>query len=151
MQHLREVDAGRGSLRIREVEGARAQQRGAKRVLRGDLRQRLAAAHRQAGRHGTQGSAYVGHQLVRGLERLHHRVGHDHHVAGLTAKQCLFQDADRAETGLQRHAGLLLEAFLQRLDDALYGACAENVQGRRGVQTRPPVDVFIGPPSRPRS
>ena len=53
-QHVDEMDAGRGALRIGEVDRGRREQRAAQRGAVGDVGQRLARAHRDAGAHATE-------------------------------------------------------------------------------------------------
>jgi len=77
----------------------------------------------------------LGVQGTRGLQRDDHHVGDDHHVAGRAAEQRFLHHADRAEACLQCRAGLALEACLQRLDQALRRAGAQQVHDDIGHVT----------------
>jgi len=67
-------------------------------------------------------------QLAGSDERADHRVGDDHHVAGLTRQQCLAHRADGTEAAFDARAALVGEALLQRVHHALRRAGTEQLQ-----------------------
>ena len=66
--------------------------------------------------------------MTRAHQRIDHRVGDDHHVAGRSGEQRFLHRADRAEAGGDGRSTRFAEPVLQRLHEALRCAGTQHMQ-----------------------
>ncbi len=128
LQHLHEVNASRGQLRVGEVNGTGLAQ---------SLAQGIRGGHRHGCLSGQHGDTSFDHaQILRRAlhgqavlqQVLHHGAGEDEHIARRAIDEFLLHGADRTKGAAQVQIVLRLKIVGQSAHQALCRAPTQNVQ-----------------------
>jgi hypothetical protein len=116
-----------GALGVGAIEALRGGQRRPQLRSICDRGERFAAADRDARRHRAQPRDRVADDRSVARELVEHRLGQHENVAGCSGKEPLPNCADGAERAVDVGAGRRAKRRLQRLDEALRGTRAQQL------------------------